>query len=199
MHCIVAILKFLNLTTLREVNRDQWTELPMPDIVLARINEMADKQSRKLSKDPRFSRGVDGEQEVIYNEVDDNLDTSSYAEELVQITHTDRMPTSNLEQIDIDNNNMIDPVNTEPIIDNAMIEDYRGESNDSESQLKDLPDIQYQLDEDGDVIMNDSDAIFHEYVQPKVSSEQPTHQSEITQTNNIKDTDISTSTHNYSL
>ena len=87
-------VRFLNLTTLREVNRDQWIELPIPDIVLARINEMAMEQSRKLSKDPRFIKGIDGDCEYTYNDIDDNRDTP-YAEELMNIRYSENYNNHN--------------------------------------------------------------------------------------------------------
>jgi hypothetical protein len=50
-------VEFLNLATLQVVTRDQWTELPTPDVVIKRMNELAVEQKRKLSKDPVFSIG----------------------------------------------------------------------------------------------------------------------------------------------
>jgi len=49
---VTGSVKFLCLNTHREVTRDQWIELPTPDIVIKRINEMAENQNRKLSKHP---------------------------------------------------------------------------------------------------------------------------------------------------
>ena len=166
---VTGTVKFLNLTTLREVNRDQWVELPIPDIVLARLNEMAMKQSRKLSKDPTFSRGVDGEQDLTHNEVDEHHD-KSYTEELMNIAYSDRTSTENIVQDDsnvVIHDADIQP-NTEINGDGTIVEDHRGADNDGADsdlpiEINQLPDIQYQLDEDGDVIMDDSETIFHKY------------------------------------
>ena len=84
------------------------------------------------------------------------------AEELMNITYTDRISTENTAQDANDNN--LQPVDIEPPVDRVVIEDYRGASSDLPAEINELPNINYHLDEDGDVVMDDSETIFHNYL-----------------------------------
>ena len=73
---IQGSVKFLRLDTNKTVTRDQWKALPMPDIVISRLNDLADldngKRSRKIKANItdkiNFRRGGPSES----NEIDHN-------------------------------------------------------------------------------------------------------------------------------
>eukprot|EP01036_Dinobryon_divergens_P034556 gene34556-44667_t len=73
---IQGSVKFLRLDTNKTVTRDQWKALPMPDIVISRLNDLADldngKRSRKIKANItdkiNFRRGGPSES----NEIDNN-------------------------------------------------------------------------------------------------------------------------------
>jgi len=148
---LTGSVRFLSLTSLREVTRDQWTELPIPDVVIQRMNEMSEKQSRKLSKDPVFKL-----HDRIFDDVVQEHDDIDEEED--RIITIDEYPPEDehMDTPDAEQPQQPDDSST-----------YRGDENNTEDiQIPaNLPDIAYEVDADGDVIMDDSDTIFHEAIE----------------------------------
>ena len=133
-------INFLSLNTLREVTRDQWVELPIPDDVIQRINEVAQKQKLKVGKDPTFRHKRD-----TTIDAEDNQPTAGITDEPERIV------------------TLAD--NALPLEPTELIEDHTSASVTTQDTGQDLlpdplPEINYQVDQDGDVILDDADAIF---------------------------------------
>ena len=139
-------VRFLSLTTLREVIRDQWTELPIPDEVIHRMNEMSEKQSRKLSKDPVFKL-----RNIIFEDTQPEDENIAQEEERTFII--EEYVTEEDEDIPMD-------IPPEEMNGDA---NYRGDDSVEDTlNTAVLPEITYEVDADGDVIMDNSDTIFYE-------------------------------------
>ena len=151
---------FLNLASLQEVTRDQWTALPTPDIVIQKMKEMAEKQSRKLGNDPVFQyvQGIVHESDVAADEDTEpelqvNMDTQTT--EIQESQHKDVPAEENsTDELELDNAGDLEN-DTDTL-------DYRGDRDTEIEMPYDIPDFDYKVDADGDVIMDDSEAIFHE-------------------------------------
>lgn len=139
---VTGSVRFLSLTTLREVVRDKWTTLPIPDTVIERMNDMSSKQSRKLSKDPTFKlRG----EEVNEDNTERDHEAQITNNEDVIIREIDSREYTNeveAEQRREQDNNRLDMTTT-------VNEVYKGVE--EEGNL-----LRFQLDDDGDVIMEDA-------------------------------------------
>ena len=147
---------FLNLATLQIVTRDQWVELPTPDVVIKRMNELANEQKRKLSRDPVFTIG----NRIVVPDTADEEDVPLHEEPTAVIIVDD-----NEDQND-------DTFEEAPVAIPEAEADHRGDEDiiDEEAEAPEaipstnLYDDDYgiavNVDEDGDVIMDDADAIF---------------------------------------
>jgi len=169
-------VEFLNLATLQVVTRDQWTELPIPDIVIKRMNDLATGQKRKLSKDPVFTVG----NRIVAAEADDEDELPLPAEPATMIEiedNDDHDDDINEEEAGIAGANHrgeteINEDNTHEEAEEVVEENQEGEAetNDEEPEAaEDIPTTSYydedygietNVDEDGDVIMDDADAVF---------------------------------------
>ena len=169
---VTGSVKFLCLNSLREVTRDQWIELPIPDIVIKRINEMAEKQNRKLSKDPvfMFSR----QRTVEKNDInDDENNLRSEENERVISINNKILPDDNLN----------DDIATDE--QNNNIDDQEVDYNIHQS------DLSHQQAEDGDIIMDDADTIFYSTKSNNITTNDETND-QATPNNNMN-------IHNYNL
>ena len=144
-------VEFLNIATNRVVVRDPWVELLTPDEVIIAMNKLAVKYKRKLSRDPTFilknNRLNDD------NAVDDNELIN--IEPKMTITDADLNHRGGDDTKDTSHDITINMENN--IIDNINF-NQESESID-ESILKDS--FTAVTDEDGDIIIDDSDAIFY--------------------------------------
>ena len=162
---------FLNLSSLQEVTRDQWTVLPVPDIVIQRMKDMAEKQSRKLGKDPVFQyRGG------TINDLVEMPDEDLVEEPEMQLNTEDPFTAIILDEPQKEKSENATEKHSEPIENNDKIDEldeaaseYRGDETNEVGTLNNIPEMDYQVDADGDVIMDDSDSIFYQS-QPKQAS-----------------------------
>ena len=159
---LTGSVKFLNLSTFHEVTRDQWQELPMPDIVIERLNAYAEKQTIQLSKDSVF---VYHGSQIITEDSTHNHDTNEDNHENTMIVEIQN-PTFNHESNDIveeEKELPNSPPDEETVDDNDEIAtNHRCDVEyNSTAFFETIPKFTYEVDEDGDIIMDDSEAIFY--------------------------------------
>ena len=121
---------------------------------------MAEKQSRKLGNDPVFQYGHGtvyesdaAAEEDTEPELQVNIDTQPTASQETQ--HQDvpaEAPSTDEQELD----------NAGDLVNDTDNLDYRGDGNTEVEMPYDIPNFDFQVDADGDVIMDDSEAIFHE-------------------------------------
>ena len=88
---LVGSVKFLTLATLAPITRDHWTVLPMPDVIIAHLNSLAETDKRKISKDPSL-RFRSGHLEIQDDDDPDILDDEPRVED-------DRLPALDLDRV----------------------------------------------------------------------------------------------------
>ena len=215
-------VEFLKLATLHRVTRDQWEELPTPDTVITYMNNMAGKQKRKLSKDPIFRMGtkvIVPEAAVEPAEPDEHISeepTRTVTFLLQDEEDIEEEVINNVEQHETDIEHQSDEHDTGGDVTQEVIHDtdtsdmgvshmgadYMGaEHTDVEETAYELPDIYYETNEDGDVVMDDSEAV---YYGPTDRPVLPTWKDSGTDKDNLQDnvqqpSSVQETTHRYNL
>ena len=157
---LTGSVKFLNLSTFHEVTRDQWQELPMPDIVIERLNAYAEKQTRQLSKDPVF---VYHGNQIITDDDNRNHDINENNQENTMIVEISNSTPDYENNITDEEGEQLELSTEKSISDTEQLDtNYRGDMADDLASIDNvIPEMNYEVDEDGDIIMDDSEAIFY--------------------------------------